>query len=230
MKKANRLLSVLSAFIFLFFIPSGLAENALDGEWAPYGEIKAAVLTEESKEAFESAMKSYNGLPMEPAVLLATQLVSGTNYACLAKVKNLPKNAASGWYVVVVYEDLEGNTKVTSAVEINPADLKTAESVEDPGFVGAWVPAGTANAITLPEEAWGPFWRASESYTDVIFNPLALIATQVVAGINYLIVCQGTVMTEEPADALYFVTMYVDPEGNAEFVDAQPMDMAAYNP
>ena len=230
MKKANRILSVLCAFTFLFCIPAGLAENALDGGWTPYGEIQAAVLTEEAKEALESAMKSYNGLSMEPAVLLATQLVSGTNYAYLAKVKNLPKNAASGWYIIVVYKDLEGNTKITSAVEINPADLKTAETVKDPGFIGAWEPAGTANAITLPEEAWGAFWKASESYTDVIFNPLTLIATQIVAGINYLIICQGTVMTEEPTDALYFVTMYVDLEGNAEFADVQPMNMAAYNP
>ena len=231
MKMSKKILSCLLALSCLFALSSGLAEDdgaPLDGGWTPYETIQAPILTKDAEDAFTLALASWNGLPMDPAVLLATQLVSGTNYAFLAKVKILPERAASGWYIVTVYQDLQGNAKVTGAVEINPADLKTLEELPEKALLGAWEPAGTADAVTLPEEAWGPFWKASESYDGVSFNPLALIATQLVAGMNYLIVCQGTVMAEEPAEALYFVTLYVDLEGNGEITDAQLMDIAAY--
>lgn len=231
MRTPKKVLSILLALACLLAVSAGFAEEEAApsvGRWTPNEVLLTQILTKDAKDAFELAMKSYNGLPMDPAVLLGTQLVSGTNYAYLAKVKLLPKNAASGWYIVTVYQDLKGNAAVTSAAEINPADLKTREDFPDPGLVGAWKPAGTANAITLPEEAWGPFWKASGNYDGVSFNPLALIATQPVAGINYLIVCQGTVMAESPADALYFVTLYVDPEGNGEITNAQLIDIPAY--
>lgn len=233
MKTAKKVFSFLMAMVCLFALSSGFAVEeraSLDGGWTPYETIQAPILTKDAKDAFALAMESYNGLPMEPAALLGTQLVSGTNYAYLAKVKLLPENAASGWYFVEVYQDLKGNAEVTGAVEINPADLKTKEELPEQGLVGAWEPAGTANAISLPEEAWGPFWKASENYDGVNLNPLALIATQLVAGTNYLIVCQGTVMTEEPVTALYFVTMYVDLEGNSEFTNVQIVNAPEYFP
>ena len=233
MKTSKKFISIFLVLSCLFALSSGFAKEETvppDGGWAPNETIQTEILTKDAKDAFELAMKSYNGLPMDPAVLLGTQLVSGTNFAYLAKVKLLPRNAASGWYIVTVYRDLKGNASVTAAAEINPADLKTREELPDRGLVGAWKPAGTANAITLPEEAWGAFWKASENYDGGSFNPLALIATQPVVGMNYLIVCQGTVMTEEPAEALYFVTLYVDLEGNGEITDAQLIDIPAYRP
>lgn len=198
------------------------------GGWTVNEEIVTPVLTEESQKAFDTAIKTYTGMDLEPAALLATQVVAGTNYLYLCKGKMVVPDAEPVWCLVVVYEDLQGNAEITSVEELDMTALKTTEEAADKDIVGGWTILAPSNAITLPKDVSDAFGKATEQYTGVTLSPLALLATQVVAGANYKILCQGTTATAEPEDAIYVATMYVDLDGNAELTDVQKLDLLAY--
>ena len=198
------------------------------GGWPVNDEITTPVLTEEAQKAFDAAIQEYTGMDLVPAALLATQVVAGTNYLYLCSGKAVVPDAEPGWYLVVVYQDLEGKAEITGVEELVLTDLKTTEEVADKDIVGGWTIQAPADAVTLPQDVAASFNKANENYVGVGLSPLALLATQVVAGTNYMILCHGTMVTADPVDAIYVATMYVDLEGNAELTDVQKLDLLAY--
>ena len=228
MKK--RILGVMATVTVLSVVLSACGKNAggskeepLDGGWSNYNDIETAVLTDESKEAFDTAMASYDGDELEPAALLATQIVAGKNYAYLAKAKD-----KADWYVVVVYQDLQGNASVTSANEINTGNPMTTEPAPKEHIVGGWAIEPSGDLNTLPTEIQDAFKSAAEEYEDVFLTPLAILETQVVAGMNYTILCHGVTSGDDPVEAIYFATFYVDPQQKGRITDAKMMDFLSY--
>ena len=207
---------------------SGADDVPVSGGWTEFNEVITPVYTEESKKAFDKAMEEFVGVSYEPAALLATQIVSGTNYTFLAKGTTVTAEPKTGWYFVVIYQDLEGNASVSTVNEIDFTDLKTTTDAPNPELVGGWEIAPVSDAITLSQDMNSAFAKASENYDGVTLSPVSAIGTQVVAGTNVLMVCQGTTVTADPVESLYFVTMYMDLEQNAEFTDVQMIDMAEY--
>ena len=58
------------------------------------------------------------------------------------------------------------------------------------------------------------FSKAVDDLDGVNYEPVALLAKQVVAGTNYVFLCQGTTMTAEPAKAWYILTATKSPEND----------------
>ncbi|MBE5826000.1 MAG: hypothetical protein E7307_05120 [Butyrivibrio sp.] len=58
---------------------------------------------------------------------------------------------------------------------------------------------------------------------DVMYNPCALLATQVVSGTNYKALCMGN------DGNLYIVTWYRDLKGNSSLTSAECVDIGAYS-
>lgn len=54
------------------------------------------------------------------------------------------------------------------------------------------------------------FNKAVKKVTGVSYQPVALLAKQVVAGTNYVFLCQGTTVTAKPKKAWYVLTAYKD--------------------
>ncbi len=52
------------------------------------------------------------------------------------------------------------------------------------------------------------FDKAVNGMTGVSYRPVALLATQVVAGTNYVFLCQGTTVTIKPVNRWYVLTVY----------------------
>ncbi len=207
----------------------GPGKEVMVGGWSVNDSIIKAVLTDESKKAFDAAMESYNGIAMEPAALLATQVVAGTNYTFIAKAKEIPENALSGWYFVVVYQDPQGASSVTSAKEISITEPKTTQDAKASGELSGGIEVVDVKETgTLPEDVSGYFAKAAEKNMGLELTPVALLGSQVVAGKNYKILCQGATVTAEPVKSLYFVTLYVDPQHEAEFSSIDAVDIAAY--
>lgn len=201
-------------------VDQGEGEKMVGG-YVAYPIIVTPVLTNEAKDAFDKAMESYDGTKMEAAALLATQVVSGTNYIYAAL-------GDTTWYIVKVYQDLKGNAEVTVATEINPAELKIKEGASDANLLGGLKPAPKANAVVLPDDVNASFKDATAEYVGVGLTPVALIATQLVSGTNYMMICQGTTVTANPQEGVYFVTMYVDLQGEAKLIDVAAADLEAY--
>lgn len=85
-------------------------------------------------------------------------------------------------------------------------------------MVGGWeiVPHEPAE---LPEDVQAAFDTALEGLVGAEYTPIALLSTQVVAGINYCILCQITPLVPDAASSWALVYIYADLDGNAEITN-----------
>ena len=58
------------------------------------------------------------------------------------------------------------------------------------------------------------------------YEPIAVLATQVVAGRNIAYLCRDTLTTQEPVVEWDVVVVYSDPQGNASITSVTPIDLA----
>ena len=105
--------------------------------------------------------------------------------------------------------------------------------------VGGWEIAPAQSAILTEEaqpepmmtdEAAVAFLKATEALDGADYTPVALLATQVVAGTNYCILCQITPVVPDPVPTWALVYIYADLEGNAEILNVYELyiDRHAY--
>jgi hypothetical protein len=83
-------------------------------------------------------------------------------------------------------------------------------------------------ANVLPEDVQASFDKASETFTGSELKPVAYVASQVVAGTNYMILCEADTTTEQPKTSYQMVIVYADLEGNAEITQIKEFDLTAY--
>jgi len=74
-------------------------------------------------------------------------------------------------------------------------------------------------AAELPEEAQAAFDKALDGLVGANYVPVALLSTQVVAGMNYCILCQITPVTPSGVPTWALVYIYADLQGNAEITN-----------
>jgi hypothetical protein len=111
----------------------------------------------------------------------------------------------------------DGETQLTES-EAQMAEPETQLSEAGPRMVGGWtiVPH---EAEELPEHAQAAFDKATEDLDGAEYTPVALMATQVVAGMNYCILCQITPVVPNATPTWALVYIYADLDGNAEITN-----------
>ena len=203
-------------------------ENAMiAGGWT-VNDSYNALLADDEEKIFEQAMEGLVGVGYTPIQVIATQLVSGTNYAYLATGTTVTAEPQTNYYVVVVYENLQGEVSITTINQIDIADVHTKE-VSDEQMVGTWEITDTGKPGMLPgEEAQSSFDEATKELLGVTLNPIVLFGTQVVAGTNYKALCRGRTATADPQLNLYVVTWNTDPEGKSSVVSNEVFDIEYY--
>lgn len=205
------------------------ASEAVDGGWQASGDYSGSALTGEYKELFQQAL---DAMPdqgsYDPVVVLADQVVAGTNFAYLAKETSMAPEDPNTWAVAVVYNDLEGKAEMTSVASIDLADVSTlAETPQEPQ-VGGWNVHEVPEGIELPPAAKEAFDKAMEGYSGVAPYPLALLGTQVVAGTNYLFLCVSKPQAAGESPELFVATIYQDPSDACSVSSMAPFDLIAY--
>lgn len=93
--------------------------------------------------------------------------------------------------------------------------------------VGGWALFDN-KACVLPEDVQVAFDKAYETYTGSELKPVAYVASQVVAGMNYMILCETATTTEAPSASYQMVVVYADLEGNARITQVNEFDLTAY--
>ena len=184
-------------------------EETMTGAWekAPKMEI-----TEAMEELLEKATKDISDEIYTPVAYLEYQVVAGTNHKILCIVtpaddKEIPKYA-----IAIVYEDLDGKVELKGTLRSDAyADVVTAYDSTD--VVGYWNMPDTPD---ITEEADEAFSKATKDSKDG-YKPMALLATQVVAGTNYSILA-GTDKTDSGI-TYRILHVHADLEGNAEVTD-----------
>ncbi len=95
----------------------------IDGGWGSSAGASYAVIPEEAQAAFDKASADLaDGAPALEA-LLATQVVSGTNYMFLCSGDLGGEFPDRYQQVVIVYAGLDGNAQITNVCTLDPAVL-----------------------------------------------------------------------------------------------------------
>lgn len=184
-------------------------ENCISGSWKRASD---PTLTPKVRNAFEKAFAGLEGVSDTPYALLATRTTaSGTQYRVLCKATGCYPDAQEEYVVVTLKRGLLGRAEI---LDIGDPLCLTDLDVE-PGAVGAWQ---AADSPVMTEEAKAAFEKATEGFVGVDYVPVAFLSQQVVAGVQYRILCEAT--TVYPGAEMHYavVDVYVSPEGNANFL------------
>ena len=100
-------------------------------------------------------------------------------------------------------------------VEIISSEAAVLTDPSEP-ISGGWA---KCKDTTITNEAKNALEKASETLAGATYKPVALLGTQVVAGTNYLIICEMTATVPDAKTDYALVTVYADLEGNAEITD-----------
>lgn len=186
-------------------------EDILVGGWH---SVEDPTITPELAELCNNAMEALVGASYTPVALLATQTVAGTNYRILFRTTPVVPDAVETYAIGTVYEDLEGTATLE---DMQATDVETNLS----DMPGGWM---EPESVALTEEAQAAFDAALEELVGVDYQPIALLASQVVAGTNYAVLCQATVVY--PDAEPYYAIVYVsaDLEGQAEIMEIENLE------
>ena len=191
---------------------SETAETETTMETAVVGGFEktdSPVVTDEIKALFEKATGGEDGVTYTPVAYLASQIVAGKNHLVLCRAASADKANEETYVLVALYEDLEGKAEITD-VKKNKADAEVS------GLTGGWT---AAESPVVTDEAKTALEKAAAELTGAEYTPIALLSTQVVAGMNYRIFCE--IMPVAPgAEPVYsIVQVYKDLQDGAQITD-----------
>ena len=185
-------------------------ENCISGNWKRASD---PALTEKVRRTFDKAFEGLEGVSYTPAALLATRTtLQGKQYRVLCKATVVYPGAEQTYVVVTLQQNWLGRAEI---VDIGDAIDRTYLDYEE-GAVGAYQqPASPA----MTEEASAALNKALEGLVGVRYVPVALLSEQVVAGTNYRILCEATVLY--PGEEMHYVvvTLYESLEGTVSVLD-----------
>ena len=197
----------------------------LAGGWAV---SESAELTDEQKAIFEKALEDLLGVDYEPIALLGTQVVAGTNYCFLAKATVVAPDAKPKYVLVYVYRDLEDNATVMNIADmpVIPNEFDGIEAITDEEtLAGGWA---YAESSEITDAIKASLEKALESLVGAGYEPVANLASQVVAGTNRCILCKVTPIVPNPVAHYALVYLYEALDGTVEMLDVVDFDFGAY--
>lgn len=238
--------SVLHANDFSFDAPeSESAPEQLAGGWTVPEEYQAVNLPADVASAFDKANEALLGNRLDPIAFLASQTVSGMNYAVLCRSVLTTENPVSSIQLAIVYEDLEGNASFKEIFPVNPADYNfdaeiPAEegepdtSAENPeaepapvlgaGLTGSWDVKDAQPEAVLPDEVKAAFDTATAKLLGVNYVPVVYLGSQVVAGTNYAVLCKKTPVVPDAETSLAVLIIYKDLNEDASVLYVNDFD------
>lgn len=172
-------------------------------------------ITEERKAIFDKALAELLGVDYVPVAYLGSQVVAGTNHCFLTQATIVYPDAVPKCALVYLYEDLEGNVTLMNVADLPvvPNDDGTAvEPIGDETLDGGWA---FAEDPTITDEIRAKLEKALAELVGASYEPIANIATQVVAGMNRCLLCKVTPVVPDAIPHYALVYVYEDLEGGA---------------
>ena len=167
--------------------PDGGQDAPLLGGWT-LSEFDGVELPEAAQNAYDKALEGYTGMGYVPYALLGTQVVSGTNYMILAKGTTVTAEPVSALYVLVIYEDTEGNCTVANVSDFDLGAIEESASEGTPeGLLGGWELNTQVTAAGFSPKVLDAIDKASEDIDGKYYTPLVPLGEKVVNGTEYAI-------------------------------------------
>ena len=173
-------------------------------------DIYAPALKGEDIARFETAVYGQIGVKYTPVQVLATQVVSGTNYAYLAYGEFSLYKKQNTYAVITVYEDLNGNVEGTGFEILDVNDVATKEALDTKNVMGGWAIADNEEPGINEGEAYDAVYEAFNPYTGDIGNivTIALLGTAEENGTtSYRYLARGTNTEIAPDKTLYIIDL-----------------------
>ena len=205
-----------------------MSTQVATGGWT-VNEKTGTYVTAAQKKLFKKATAELTGVTYTPVIVMAKQVVAGTNYAYFCKAETVTASKSVSWKVVIVNKPLSGKPSVLKVNNFNFKKIKTQENAPKASNAsGAWANvAKKQKTKVLPKEARTVFKNAAQGYVGLNLTPLVLLSTQTVAGANYRYLCSGVVPGGTGVN-YYAVDVYRDLQGNAEISSCKPVKTKAY--
>ena len=176
-------------------------------------------ITSELHSVFDKALDGFAGVGYEPIAYLGSQIVAGTNHAFFCKAQVVYPNAQPYFAIVFIYEDLEGNAEIQDIASMTAYGELDENAGSAEQLDGGWA------VKDVQDDGLMAFEKATEELVGVSYTPIRVLSSQVVAGMNYCVLCKAQVVAPnaEPYYTLAFV--YEDLDGNAELTQFKDLDM-----
>ncbi|MBR4905708.1 MAG: hypothetical protein IKZ44_02535 [Clostridia bacterium] len=183
-------------------------------------------MTDELRAIFEKALDGMVGVNYVPVACLGTQVVAGINYCFLAQAKVVYPDAQPKYVLVYIYEDLSGNAQIMNFADmpVVPGDDGTAAAVDET-LAGGWF---YAESYEITDKIRDTFGKALNSYGYLaVYEPIANLAEQVVAGTNRCLLVRFTERLPEARPQYKLIYVYEALDGTAEIIDMLDFDFGA---
>lgn len=200
--------------------------SATVGGWTLPSAI-SSTLTAEEQAIFDKAIEGITGVGYDPVAVIATQVVSGTNRAYLCRGTLVTPGGGQCWYIVTVYENLQGDVEIREIKEFDFSNPIYATGEADGMVLGGWQIV-EPTAVMIPTEAAEALAKATEGTLGYEYTPIALLGTQLVSGTNYRILAYGAPVTPDAQGTLHVLDVYMSLDGTAELTGMGALDITAY--
>lgn len=176
-------------------------------------------ITSELRSVFDKALDGFVGVGYEPIAYLGSQIVAGTNHAFFCKAQVVYPNAQPYFAIVFIYEDLEGNAEIQDIASMTAYGELDENAGSAEQLPGGW------SVTDVQDDGLVAYEKATEELVGVSYTPIRVLSSQVVAGMNYCVLCKAQVVAPnaEPYYTLAFI--YEDLDGNAELTQFKDLDM-----
>ncbi|MCR5323009.1 MAG: hypothetical protein K6E85_07045 [Lachnospiraceae bacterium] len=206
---------------YLFSATDGVESSTVgaslisDGELVgAYESAKSPKITKARRKLFKKAFKGFVGSEVTPVAYLAKQIVAGTNHLYLCRIKAVVPDAQEYYCFVSIYEDLEGNVSINEMI-----NTEAATGINE--LMGGWSQASNVKVTKSIKKA---FKKAMNGLVGVDYKPVAVLSQQVVAGMNYCILCESKVVYPGAQTGYSLVYIYKGLDGSAELKDIVRLD------
>lgn len=180
--------------------------DTMVGEWR---QAESPVVAETMSKNLEKALEGMEGASYVPVAYLGSQILNGTNHAILCRVAPVMPDAAETYAIVYLNESLDGAVTIVKIIESE----KETDISDAPG---GWF---QSESPVVTEEVRASLEKALDGAVGAIYNPIAVVSSQVVAGMNYCILCEVTPVVPDAVSTYSLVYLYVDLDENAEITE-----------
>ena len=149
------------------------------------------------------------GVSYTPVAFIASQQVSGTNYAVLCETVSSSSGSQSVYSLVILYEDNSGKASISDVIS---SDVRTYTDVP----MGGWK---RADDPTVSSKLSSKLSEALKGRLGASYSPVALLSTQTASGTNYCIFCEEGKVTADPKAEYAFVYLHEDADGTVSITD-----------
>ena len=210
---------LLSLLLCLSFALGGFTamaeEPSADEAWRA---AEDPALNEDLLDAFAQATEGLLGVKYEPLFCLGTREgVQGSDSSVFCRA-TVVSPEAKGRYAIVQLRQTEDGCELIDITALAPNGQVEQDPVPAEGLVGGW---------SVPEDEQAgldAFAKATEGLLGVEYTPLCVLGQQLVAGMNYCVLCRGLGVYPDAQPCYTLAVVYAALDGSATVTDWIELD------